>query len=69
MINLLCLSLEMMLRARAIPHSSAVKMELSIGKAFLQIILFRTAAHTVLMWFFEPSVKTCKYSGECNTIL
>ena len=34
MINLLCLSLEMMLRVRSIAHTSAVKMELSIGRAF-----------------------------------
>ena len=58
MINLLCLSLEMMLRARSIAHTSAVKIELSIGRAFLWIILFRTAAHAILLWSFEPSVKT-----------
>ena len=63
MINLLCFSLEMMLRARSIAHTSAMKMELSIGRAFLRIILFRTAAHAVLLRSFEPSVKTCKCSG------
>ena len=31
----LCLSLEMMLKARSIAHTSAVKMELFIGRAFL----------------------------------
>ena len=61
MINL-CLSREMMLRARSIAHTSAVKMELSIGRAFLRIILFLTAAHAVLLLSFEPSVKTCKCS-------
>ena len=35
MINLLCLSLEMMLRAMSIAHTSAMKMELFIGRAFL----------------------------------
>ena len=35
----------------------------SIGRTFLWIILFRTAAHAVLLWSFEPSVKTCKCSG------
>ena len=50
--NLLCLSLEMILKARSIAHTSAVKMELSIGRVFLWIILFRTAAHAVLLWKF-----------------
>ena len=57
MINLLCLSLERMWRARSIAHTSAVKMELSIGWAFFWIILFRTAAYAVLLWSFKPSVK------------
>ena len=35
MINLLCLSQEMMLRARSIAHTSDVKMEFFIGRAFL----------------------------------
>ena len=34
-INLLCLSLEMMLRSRSMVHTSAVSMELFIGKTFL----------------------------------
>ena len=63
MINLLCFSLEMMLRVRSIAHTSAVKMDLSIGRAFLQIILFRTAAHAVQLWSLEPSVKKGKCSG------
>ena len=58
MINVSCLSLKMILRARSIAHTSAVKMELSIGREFLWIILFRTAAHVILLWSFKPSVKT-----------
>ena len=33
---------------RSIAQTSAVKMELSIGRAFSIIVLFRTAAHAVL---------------------
>ena len=54
MINFSCLRFEMMLRARFI----AVKMKLSIGRDFLMIVLFRTAAHVVLLLSLEPSVKT-----------
>ena len=49
MINFLCLLFEMMLKARSIPRASAVKIELSIGRAFLRIVLFKTAVHTVLL--------------------
>ena len=48
----------MMLRAMSIARASAVKIELSIGKAFLRIVLFKTAAHTVLVLSLEPSIKT-----------
>ena len=40
MMNFLCLLFEMMSRARSIARASAVKMELSIGRAFLIIVLF-----------------------------
>ena len=63
LINLLCFSLETMLRVRSIAHTSAMKMDLSIGRTFLQIILFRTTANAVQLWSFEPSVKKCKCSG------
>ena len=39
---------EMMSRTRSITPASAVKMELSVGRAFLIIVLFRTAAQAVL---------------------
>ena len=61
--NFLPLLFDMMLRARSMAQISAVKMELSIGRAFLWIISFRTAAHTVRLWSFEPSMKTCKWLG------
>ena len=48
MINFLCL---MMLSARSIAQASAVKTELSIGKAFLRIVIFRTTAHAVVIAF------------------
>ena len=47
-----------MLRARSIARASAVKIELSIGRAFLRIVLFKTAAHAVLLLSLEPSIKT-----------
>ena len=48
----------MMFRARSIAQASAVKIELSIGRAFLRIVLFKKAAHAVLLLSLEPSVKT-----------
>ena len=47
-----------MLRARSIALASAVKIELPFGSAFLRIVLFKTAAHAVLLLSLEPSVKT-----------
>ena len=49
MINFLCLLFKMMLRARSIVRASAVTIKLSIERAFLRIVLFKTAAHTVLL--------------------
>ena len=57
-INFLCLLFEMMLRARSIARASAVKIELSIGRAFLRTVLFKTAAHTALPLSLDPSIKT-----------
>ena len=57
MMNFSCFSLEMMLSARSIAQATAVKIELSIGRAFLWIILFKTAVHAVLLLSLEPSVK------------
>ena len=47
MMNFLWLLFEMMSRAKSIARASFVKMELSIGRAFLIIILFKTAAQAV----------------------
>ena len=49
MMNFLCFSFEIMSRAKSIAQASAVKIELSIGRAFVFIILFKTAAHAVLL--------------------
>ena len=49
MMNFLCFSFEIMSRAKSIAQASAVKIELSIGRAFVLIILFKTAAHAVLL--------------------
>ena len=57
-INFLCLLFEMMFRARSIARASAVKIELSLGRAFLKTVLFKTAAHAVLPLSLDPSVKT-----------
>ena len=62
-------TLQDMLRARSIARASAVKIELSIGRAFLRIVLSKTAAHTVLLLSLEPSVKTLRRSGWCWRIL
>ena len=45
MMNFLGFSFETMSRAKSIAQASAVKTELSIGRAFVFIILFKTAAH------------------------
>ena len=44
-INFLCLLFEMMLRARSIAWASAVKIELSLRRAFLRTVLFKTTTH------------------------
>ena len=46
-----------MLRARSIAWASAVKIELSFGRAFLRAVWFKTAAHTALPLSLDPSVK------------
>ena len=40
MINFLCLLFEIMSRARSIAQASAVKIDLSVGRAFLIIFFF-----------------------------
>ena len=57
-INFLCLFFEIMLRARSIARASAVKIELSLGRAFLRTVLFKTVAHAALPLSFDLSVKT-----------
>ena len=52
----------MMLRARSIARASAVKMELSVGRIFLIIVLFKTASQAVLSLSLEPSVNI--YIGD-----
>ena len=47
----------MMLRARSIARASAVKIELSIGRAFLRTVLFKIAAHAALPLSLDSSVK------------
>ena len=59
----------MMLRARSMAHISAVKMELFIGRAFLWMVLLRTAAHAVLLISLEPSVNIYWWSGWCKKIV
>ena len=56
MMNFLCFSFEIMSRAKSIVQASVVKIELSIGRAFVFIILFKTAAHAVLLLSLDPSV-------------
>ena len=41
----------MMLRARSIARASTVKIELSIRRAFLRIVLFKTATHCFIVVF------------------
>ena len=43
MIDFLCLFLEIMLRPKSIARASVVKIELSIGRAFLRIDLLKTS--------------------------
>ena len=50
-------------------HTSAVKMELFIGRAFLWMVLLRTAAHAVLLLSLEPSVNIYWWSGWCKRIV
>ena len=57
-INFLCLLFEMMLIAWSIAWASAVKIELSLGRAFLRTVLFKTAMHAALPLSLDPSVKT-----------
>ena len=57
MINFLCLLFKMMLRARSIARSSAVKMEFFIGRAFLIILLCKTDVQAILSLSLEPLVK------------
>ena len=68
-INFLCLLFEMMLRIRSIAWATAVKIELSLGRAFLRTVLFKTAAHASLPLSLDPSVKTQRWSGWCWRIL
>ena len=56
MMNFLCFSFEIMSRAKSIAQTSSVKIELSIGRDFVFIILFKTAAHAVLLLSLDPSV-------------
>ena len=56
MINSSCFSLEMMSSARSIAQASAVKIELSIGRAFYGLFCVLNT-HTVLLLSLEPSVK------------
>ena len=56
MINFLCLLFEMMSKARSIARASTVKIELSVGRAFLIIVLFKTAVQAVFSLSLEPSV-------------
>ena len=69
MINFLCLLFEIMSNARSISQTSTVKMELSIRRDMLRTVLFRTAAHTVLLLSLVSSEKTYKWSGWCWRIL
>ena len=57
-INFLYLLFEMMLRARSITWSSAVKIKFSLGRDFLRTVLFKTAMHAALPLSLDPSVKT-----------
>ena len=44
------------MRTKSIAQASVVKIELSIGRAFVFIILFKTVAHAVLSLSLDPSV-------------
>ena len=68
-INFLCLFFEMMLRAMSIARTSAVKMELTIGRTFLIIVLSKTTVQAVLSLSLEPSVKTYRWLRWCLRIL
>ena len=49
MMNFLCFSFEIISRAKSIALAPAVNIELSIGRTFVLIILFKTAAHAILL--------------------
>ena len=57
MINFLCLLFEMMLRARSIAWAS-MTIELSLDRAFLRTVLFKSATHATLPLSLDPSIKT-----------
>ena len=63
MIYLLYLFFDIISRARSMAQISAIKIELSLGKPFLRIVLLRTAAHTVLLLSFELSVNIYWWSA------
>ena len=46
------------MRARSIAWASAGKIELSLGRAFLRTVLFKTATHATLPLSLDPSGKT-----------
>ena len=56
MMDFLCFSFEIMSRAKSIAQASCVKIELSIGRAFVFIIMFKTVSHAVLLLSLDPSV-------------
>ena len=62
-IYLLYLFFDIISRARSMAQISAVKMELSLGRPFLRIVLLRTAVHAVLLLSFEPNVNIYWWSG------
>ena len=67
MINFLCLLFEMILRARSIARSSAVKMEFFIGSVFLIILLCKTDVQAIFSLSLEPLVKIYSWlAGVCG---
>ena len=56
----------MMLRARSMAHTSAVRF--SLEWAFLWMVSLRTAAHAVLLLSLEPSVTIYWWLGWCKRI-
>ena len=47
----------MMLRSRSIACASAVKIELSIGRAFLRIVLFKTRCFIVVLGAIRKDIE------------